>query len=453
MATRATDDTGPDRERRLTSRRASGRLRRLLAAVTALLVSGLATGCSGAGGSLRVVWEAPADSTSMDYGNGAWLVGDTLVRSRYDAVTAFDAATGKARWEYAPPGQERVCAVSRRTADSVVLIARGNMTDAGCSTVAALDLTTGRERWHTPRSPGDQIETHPAMVAVGGGIAVLRDADDMWAIDDSLWTHGVGPAVSGTKALRAFDLRTGAKRWTAAVPEGCVPEQVDAGERQIVAVLACARTELRLVAFGPADGRQRWTALLGSRMTSIPDGQLTLLSAEPAVVRTGGATEFDPATFLAFGTDGKATGRIGATGEYGAVKAHKPALVAVADGRLYVGAERRDRGAYGDRVVAFDLTSGRQVWLEDVGVAGGLLALEATGGRVTVLTDRGSRHDGLDELRVLDAGTGEEKEKTETGLDVARTEGGPAGLFVYKELVVAVRQGSGDRPFSVYARE
>ncbi|WP_244315485.1 PQQ-binding-like beta-propeller repeat protein [Streptomyces albidochromogenes] len=411
-----------------------------------LLVAGLATGCSVLGGSLRVVWEAPVDSNARDYGNGAWLVGDTLVRSRYDAVTAFDAGTGKGRWEYAPPGQERICAVSRQTAGSVVLIARGSMTDAGCSIVAALDLTTGRERWHTPRTPGDLTETFTDMVAVGGGIAVLRDADDMWALNTR-------PAVSGTKALRAFDVRTGAPRWTAAIPEGCVPEQVAAGERQVVAVLACARTELRLAAFDPADGRQRWITPLGGRTTPVPDGQVTLRSAEPAVVQTGGTTEGQSGAFLTFGAGGKATGRIETTGRYGTVQAHTPALVAVADGRLYLGAESREREAYRDRVVAFDLTSGSQVWLEDVAVAGGLRALDVTGGRVTVLADRGTRHDGLDELRVLDAATGDEKESIETGLNVDGAQGELADLFAYEELVVAVRQNAGVRPFSVYARE
>ncbi|MFI1187312.1 PQQ-binding-like beta-propeller repeat protein [Streptomyces californicus] len=441
-----TDDTGPGRDRRLSGRQEPGLFRPLLAAVTALLVAGFATGCSAPGGSLRVVWEAPVDSGAMDYGNGAWLVGDTLVRSRFDAVTAFDAGTGKSRWEYAPPGREHVCAVSRRAADSVVLIARGSMAGAGCSTVAALDLTTGRERWHTPRAPGDLTETFTDMVAVGGGIAVLRDADDMWALDTP-------PAVPGSKALRAFDLRTGAPRWTADIPEGCVPEQVAAGERQVVAVLACARTELRLSAFDAARGRQRWTAPLGGRTTPVPDGQVTLRSAEPAVVQTGGTTEGGPGAFLTFGAGGEATGRIGTTGRYGTVQAHTPALVAVADGRLYLGAESREREAYRDRVVAFDLASGRQVWLEDVAVAGGLRALDVTGGRVTVLADRGSRHDGLDELRVLDAATGDEKESVETGLDVDRGQGGPADLFVYEELVVAVRRDAGAPPFSVYARE
>ncbi|MFB6532278.1 PQQ-binding-like beta-propeller repeat protein [Streptomyces sp. NPDC056399] len=447
MATRMADNTGPGRERRPSGRQGSGLFRPFLTAVTALLVAGFATGCSALGGSLGVVWEAPVDNSARNYGNGVWLVGDTLVRSRFDAVTAFDARTGKGRWEYAPPGQEHICAVSRQTAGSVVVIARGSVTDAGCSTVAALDLTTGRERWHTPRAPGgDLTETLTDMVAVGGGIAVLRDASGMGA-------HDTRPAVSRSKALRAFDLRTGTPRWTAAVPEGCVPEQVAAGERQVVAVLACARTELRLSAFDSADGRQRWTAPLGGRTTPVPDGRVTLWSAEPAVVQAGGTTEGQPGAFLTFGAGGKATGRIGTTGGYGTVQAHTPALVAVTGGRLYLGAESREREAYRDRVVAFDLTSGSQVWLEDVAVAGGLRALNVTGGRVTVLADRGPRHDGLDELRVLDAATGDEKESIETGLDVDRAQGELADLLVYEELVVAVRQGSGVHPFSVYARE
>ncbi|MGP3634130.1 outer membrane protein assembly factor BamB family protein [Streptomyces sp. 24-1644] len=455
MAARTTDDTGRGRGRWPSGRRGSGRgLRPLLAAVTALCALGLVTGCSALGSSLRLVWEAPVDNGARNYGNGAWLVGETLVRSRYDAVGAFDARTGKVRWEYAPPGQEHICAVSRRTAGSVLLIARGNVMNAGCSTVAALDLMSGRELWHTPRTPGGNLtETFTDMVAVGGGVAVLRDADEMWTLDDDLWTPDSRPAVSGTKALRAFDLRTGAPRWTAAVPEDCVPEQVAAGERQVVAVLACGRTELRLAAFDPAGGGLRWTASLGGRTAPAPDGQVALLSAEPPVVQNGGTTEGGQGAFLLFGEDGKAAGRIETTGGYGTVQAHAPALVTVADGRLYAGAEIRERKSYRDRVVAFDLASGSQVWLENVAVAGGLRALDVTGGRVTVLADRGSRQDSLDELVVLDAATGEEKESIDTGSDVDRHKGELAGVRVYEDLVVAVRWGSGVRPFSAYTRD
>ncbi|WP_330239707.1 outer membrane protein assembly factor BamB family protein [Streptomyces sp. NBC_00525] len=439
MTTRTGQASG--RERAGRRRRARTRL---LATAAAFLVAAT-TGCSAFGGSLSVVWEAPADNLVEERGNGAWLVGDTLVRSRYDKVTAFAADTGKARWEYTPPGRERVCAVSRNAVDSVVLIARGRSTPEGCTTVAALDLTTGRERWHTARTAGGRLtETLTGMVAAGGGLAVLRDADDDWAID-------MRPGIPGAKALRAFDLRTGAKRWTAAVPEGCVPEQVEAGKRQVVAVLACDRTELSLAAFAPDDGRLRWTAPLGSRAVPAPDGQLALVSAEPAMVRTA-TRELAPGAFLAFDEAGKTTARIDFKGDYGDLRAHVPALVSVRDGRLYVGAEGLSGRAHRGRVVAFDLKDGRRLWLENVAVAGGLRGLDVTGDRVTVLSDQGSREDGHEELRVLDAADGDEREKIDTGLDMIRTDTELAALFTYKDQLVTARRTPGS-PFTMYTRD
>ncbi|MFG2332722.1 PQQ-binding-like beta-propeller repeat protein [Streptomyces sp. NPDC048604] len=422
--------------------------RQLAAAVAAVLVVGLVAGCSSSEGSLRVAWEAPVDSNARDYGNGAWLVDDTLVRSRYDAVTAFDARTGKERWEYAPPGQEHVCAVSRRADGFVALIARGNRdTGPGCTTVAALDLTTGRELWHTPRAPADQTESLTDLVAVGGGIAVLRDADDKWILET------YRPAVPGTEALRAFDLRTGAPRWKAAVPKGCVPERVAAGQRHVVAVLTCDRTELRLAAFAPADGTQKWTVPLGTRPTPGTDAQVTVLATEPLVVQVGGTAEGTPGAYLAFGEDGKARGRIGTTGAHGRIPSHDPARVAIADGRLFAAARGKSGKTYIDRVVAFDLEDGTEVWRHDEAVSSPVLALDVTGGRVTALAARGRKYDGIDQLLILNAATGDEQENGDSGVDMDHKIGKLAGLLVYDDLVVTARWGWGVRPFSAYEHE
>ncbi|MEU7071397.1 PQQ-binding-like beta-propeller repeat protein [Streptomyces narbonensis] len=446
MAARTTDDTKPGRERWLSYREGTGRLRPLLAAVTALLVFGLATGCSVLEGSMRVVWEAPVDDNARDYGNGAWQVGDTLVRSRYDAVTAFDAGSGERRWEYAPPGHDHVCAVGRRAAGSVVLLARGNRGPGGqgCATVAALDLTTGREPWHVRRTPADLTESLTDMVASGGGLAVLRDGDDRWNLET------IRPAVPGSEALRAFDLRTGTPRWKAAVPAGCVPERVSAGERQVLAVLTCGRTELRLAAFDRADGKARWSAPLGGRPTPGTDAQVTLLSTDPVFVQVGGTTQGGlPGAYLAFGEDGTALGRIESVDGHGTVLSYRPALVAVADGRLYAVAEAKRGKQYVNRVVAFDLAKGAEVWRHDL--AGGPLALEAAGGQVTVLArGLGRRHDGTEELLVLDAATGDEQDSRDTGADIDHKTGELADLLTHKGLVVAVRWGWGVRPFSAY---
>ncbi|MEV5975121.1 PQQ-binding-like beta-propeller repeat protein [Streptomyces sp. NPDC051921] len=397
---------------------------------------------------MRVVWEAPVDDNARDYGNGAWLVGDTLVRSRYDAVTAFDAASGDRRWEYAPPGQDHVCAVGRREAGSVLLLARGGRGPGGhgCATVAALDLTTGRELWHVRRVPADLTESLTDMVAAGGGLAVLRDGDDRWVLET------VRPAVQGSEALRAFDLVTGAPRWKAAVTAGCVPERVAAGERQVLAVLTCGRTELRLAAFDKADGKALWSAPLGGRPTPGTDAEVTLLSTDPVVAQVGGTAEGVPGAYLAFGENGTPLGRIESTGGHGAIPSHRPGLVAVADGRLYAAAEAKRGKEYVNRVVAFDLAKGTEVWRHDLESGRGL-ALEAAGGRVTVLArSLGRRHDGSEELLVLDAATGKEREARDTGADFDHKTRELAGLLTHEDAVVAVRWGWGVRPFSAYAR-
>lgn len=449
MAARTTGDTRPGREWWLSSREGTRRLRPLLAAVAALLV-GLTTGCSAAGGSMRVVWEAPVDDNARDYGNGAWFVGDMLVRSRYDTVTAFDAGSGERRWEYAPPGQDHVCAVGRRVAGSVVLLARGDRGPGGqgCATVAALDLTTGRELWHVRRAPADLTESLTDMVAAGGGLAVLRDGDDRWVLQT------IRPAVQGSEALRAFDLRTGAPRWKAAVPAGCVPERVAAGERQVLAVLTCGRTELRLAAFDEADGKAQWSAPLGGRPTPGTDAEVMLLSTDPVVVQVGGTAQGGlPGAYLAFGEDGTPLGRIESTGGHGTIQSHRSGLVAVADGRLYAAAEAKRGKEYVNRVVAFDLAKGTEVWRHDLPSGRGFLALEAAGGRVTALArSLGRRHDGTDELLVLDAATGDEQDTRDTGADIDHKTGELAGLLTHEDLVVAVRWGWGVRPFSAYER-
>ncbi|MFE5480955.1 PQQ-binding-like beta-propeller repeat protein [Streptomyces sp. NPDC056527] len=450
MAARTTGDTRPGRERWLSSREGTRRLRHLVAAVAALVV-GLTAGCSALGGSMRVVWDAPVDDNARDYGNGAWLVDDTLVRSRYDAVTAFDARSGDRRWEYAPPGQDHVCAVGRRTAGSVVLLARGDRGPGGqgCATVAALDLTTGRELWHVRRAPADLTESLTDMVAAGGGLAVLRDGDDRWVLET------IRPAVQGSDALRAFDLLTGAPRWKAAVPAGCVPERVAAGERQVLAVLTCGRTELRLAAFDKADGKAQWSAPLGGRPTPGTDAEVTLLSTDPVVVQVGGTVQGGlPGAYLAFGEDGTPLSRIESTGGHGTSQSHRPGVVAVADGRLYAAAETKRGKEYVNRVVAFDLLKGTEVWRSDLTAGRGFLALEAAGGRVTALVRMlARRHDDTDELLVLDAATGNEQATSDTEADIDHKAGELTDLLIHEDLVVVVRWGWGVRPFSVYERE
>lgn len=199
------------------------------------------------GSSMTTAWDsrsedkAPEDSTHQ-----TWLVGDTLVLARYDAVTGFDADSGKERWQFVPPRQTDICAASRTADGTRVLVAHTGKTGEAsghCAVVTALDLTDGRELWNTTLATanGGTADRSDALAA-GGGLGVVLDA-------------GAG---TGTTTVRAFDLLTGSERWTAAVPKGCAPARTAIAPKQVVAVLACGE-EVKLAAFDPADGKERWT--------------------------------------------------------------------------------------------------------------------------------------------------------------------------------------------------
>lgn len=458
MPTQTNDDRTGDTAPLISGRRVLGALV-LLGVPLAIVAECLSLTGYLPGDSMSVAWETPDDRSAAEHGNGAWLVGDTVVRSRFDAVTAFDAGSGTKRWEYVVPGRAEICAVSAVADDSVALIAHGEQgatgsigveTGKGCATVAAIDLTNGRELWHTSRAPAtDNVAAELDLVATGGGLAVLRDSDGSWQA--ALLEDSTRP---GAHSLRAFDLRTGTPRWTAAVPKGCIPHRV-AAARQVLAVLACDRTELKLAAFDPADGKERWTVPLGTRRVVGPDEGVAFLSADPVVVQVASMQAGGVRAFLVFGQDGRPEGQIEATGSYGEIPMDKPALVSIDGGRLVAVARSQGKGRPSERIVAFELAGGRELWRADPwGSTYDVLAVHAAGGRVSVLTQHWKYDGGMynDQLNVFDAAMGDEKDERTFSDNVDGGKDELADLLTYKDLVIAVRWGDGVRPFSAYKR-
>ncbi|MET9427336.1 PQQ-binding-like beta-propeller repeat protein [Streptomyces sp. NPDC003036] len=415
MATRTTEDSVPGGWARVIA----------LVAVIAVplgLLGGLASWIASSlgympGDSMERVWNTPYDRPADTHGNAAWLVGDTVVRSRYDAVTAFDAGSGKRRWEYNPPRTADICATSRAAAGSVALIGLGD-DDKGCATVAAIDLGNGRELWRTARGPADgRLGGGEDLLAVGGGLAV---------------------GLPGDRTVSAYDLRTGAPRWKAAVPKGCAPGGVDASAEQVLAILVC--DEMKLAAYDPADGKARWTVPLGDRRPIGTDATVGFLAAEPAVLGVRMPESYGTGTnsFVSFGPDGRRRALIESVGDNAGIPVGLQGRVAVDGGKLFADV--------GGKVVAYDLASGDAVWRESV--SGGITALHAGGGRVTVLT---RERKGLDQLYVHDAATGERKDHRTFNRDADDGNAELAGLLRHKDLLIAVRRGKDVRPFSGYA--
>ncbi|MFJ5552774.1 PQQ-binding-like beta-propeller repeat protein [Streptomyces sp. NPDC093225] len=387
------------------------------------------------GSSMTTAWTTPLDKVApVPSTHRSWLVGDTLVRARYNAVTGFDAASGERRWEYAPPRRRDICAASETADGSRLLIAYTEdirKPGAGCTTVAALDLAVGRELWHTALTPAHRDTTDGlGALAVGGGLGVVLDAS----------------AGTGAPAVRAVDLRTGSPRWRGAVPKGCVPGSVAISPRQVLAVLTCGE-ERKLAAFDPSDGHERWTTAVDTR-DGVPAGaSVTVTATEPIVLRVAKdrrdvdsyLREEGVEAFLTFDAEGRPGARIETNGEgYGSIGTQ----VVVSDQRLFA---RTSGGGWG-LVVAFDLTTGRELWQEAIGGKDyAVQGLHAQDGRVMVVN---ASHRYGDILNVFDAATGDEEEdrhfRDDTG-DVDR-------LLLYGDRFIAVRSGGSAAPFTAYQR-
>ncbi|MFE0649304.1 PQQ-binding-like beta-propeller repeat protein [Streptomyces sp. NPDC059534] len=441
----------------------SGRgTRRTRSATVAVLVAlcALTAGCSSEAEDLGVVWDTPAERKAEQQGNGAWLSGDTLVRSRFDAVRGYDARTGKRSWEYVPPGRSAVCHVAADTGSSVLVLTRdGDGTSApakgnACADVVAIDMNNGREIWHTPLPALDPWATRlqSSTVSAGSGIAVLLRGDD----------------------LQAVDVRTGKARWKAALPKGCVPGTTAVAERQVTALLACGGTEyllgdrlpsdaeLFVATFAPATGALLWSAPLGNRSTVRWDARADFVSADPVVVAASATGDSDSGAYFSFGRNGRPNPPIDFSGPYGEIKPSERLTAAADDSRLYALPLHRVRNSRVDplRLTAFDLATGEPVWggtVDDDRLDGDTgYHIIPRDGKITVLTSRRETPLFGDpgytySLRVLDGATGEQRE----------VRGFPEGddpvdtVFVYEDRLIGTRYESyrsPSKPFTSYER-
>ncbi|MET9955728.1 PQQ-binding-like beta-propeller repeat protein [Streptomyces sp. NPDC006339] len=397
---------------------------------------------------MSVVWDTPADRKAEPQGTGAWLSGDTLVRSRFDAVTGFHAATGERSWEYVPPGRSSVCHATADTVRSVLVLVRDGdgasspAKDKSCTTVVAIDMQDGRELWQARLSEPDPPLFQGSSVSAGGGVAVLLQQDQ----------------------LRAVHVRTGKPRWKAALPKECVPGRTAAAEHQIAAFLACGGednlwdekiaedAELHTAAFDPATGALRWSTPLGGRRPLEHDTFTDFLSADPIVVAAsedGG----EQGAYFSFGGNGRPNPPIDFSGPYGKIHYRHSLGMAVADDRrLYAVHDLptlRSRDSR-NHLTAFDLATGTPVWggtPDDDRLDGDSgYRLLVQDGKLTVLT---SHREDPYRVRVLDPATGEQREIR----DLPDSMGSVDAIFRYRDRLVVARYdaySTGSRPFTAY---
>ena len=316
---------------------------------------------------LEVRWSAPLDRPSGVTGVGSWVDGDLVVRARADRLVGY-TTTGTA-WTTEVPGRAALCTMSRDVEDGVGLVAWA-ADGRPCATVVAMDLRTGKSRWQLTRTAshryGDTIAGDE--LAVTSGLAVFTEAT----------------------GLRAVGLREHDERWRLDVEPGCTPAGVAASTGQVAMLVSCENAGLRVVAVDPASGRERWRAEVP---VEPPTASVTLLAADPVVVRAveeGSRTED---VVISFSDEGQVQARIPRSGpdydmppvEQVYWRARPVRRLVVRDDLLItpVSAPGEDRRT---AVAAFSLKTGTQLWR--TAIDGDVVAVESTTGGLAVATTR-----------------------------------------------------------------
>ncbi|MGW4508537.1 outer membrane protein assembly factor BamB family protein [Streptomyces sp. NPDC004436] len=408
-------------------------------------------------------WATAKERTGDDEPNDTWVVGDVAVRSRFDAVTGFglaDGQDGKKLWEFVPPGRTRICGSARHAGEGVLLVAYGREGAAagggkpgspgegeGCSTVLAVDTKDGRQLWSAPRTVSDGRFLGGEFLDTGGGLALIHDDQ----AEQVVWRPG------GDPSLRALDLRTGAARWTAAVPGGCGVRDAFVGEEQVQAVLVCGGdeagapgsgggggggAELMAAAFDRGTGALKWKVPIDARRPVPTDSEVVVESADPLVLRVVRSSNQNAGTatgmFVPFDQDGRPGTAIELSGDHGQIDAAE-----VVGERMYALAWTYAKGRH-YRLIAFDLKSGEEVWNEELDEPAAGLAVR--GDRVTVLCEWSTQSSAITELLVYDARNGEELDERHFRQEA------PSGRFFEHGGTIVVAGAAGDRAFTAFER-
>jgi outer membrane protein assembly factor BamB len=195
----------------------------------------------------EVLTTLPSDATLMQV--EPVVAGDTLLTVQDQSLQAFDLRSRRPIWQAAGAGSTLRPPVV--TGDTVVWVSGDDQN----STVLALDLATGAERWRAI-APG---AAHGNGPVVGNGLVYA----------------GVTPS--------AFDLTTGAQRWQAdprGTPFGA-PALAPDGSMLYVAMVRPDNAGGSVAAFDADTGVERWRADLAD---SVPAPIETLWAADGVVV-------------------------------------------------------------------------------------------------------------------------------------------------------------------------
>ncbi|WP_051095273.1 PQQ-binding-like beta-propeller repeat protein [Streptomyces sp. LaPpAH-108] len=282
---------------------------------------------------------------------GSWATDTVYAKSGVAQITGYDPADGTRKWTLKLPGP--VCSASRQLTDdgrtAIVFQPKMNDPRAGCSQLAAVDLTKGTRLWTKTVGEGDFPVTF-----------------------DNVTVSGRTVAAGSNEGGAAFDIDSGKPLWQPKPSDGCYDAGYGGGPK-LVAVRKCGGYDnptLHIQTIDPTSGKviSEYKMAPGIEYASVVSSDPLVVAADVGHSAGDGSGISD--YFSIDNKTGKLLTRISAPGDtYGGkcdsiTRVEDCRGVVAGNGKLYVPTEEHDgtsdKYSKTNEIVAFDLTTGKQ---------------------------------------------------------------------------------------------
>lgn len=384
----------------------------------------------------RVAWQVNGDGKApVD----AYVAGELAIRADILGVSAYDTGTGKQKWHIAVPTGHQLCAISPNAPGNVLAFVHGAGA-SNCTTVAAVDVTTGKTLWDA--NPPVKSGVKPAFA----GVAILQGK----------------VVVSNGHRVIAYDARSGKGLWNIGPANTrCGPGDVMASGTVLLALVNCqaknvSKADDAVYSINPADGKTVWSSHLPNDHGAVAPH---VVHVSPPIVRV--EDQSGKPQFQVFDGEGKPTTSFTLAGGAGAIDDQLSRLDVraslhirypfVVANNVLVAMAKTAGGRHGV-VVGIDLSNGKRKWERKLaeGYDGRLLHLQGTApvGQLPLYEQKPGSEDGYQRLGLLDSGTGRLTEG-----DVVSSEAGSLDRLFYlsgRSVVVMAKAAGTKQAITAY---
>ncbi|AUY49485.1 hypothetical protein C2142_11645 [Streptomyces sp. CB01881] len=178
----------------------------------------------GKAGAYNLAWTAPkpANAASGSQMLGIWGADKTIVRADSSGIRGLNSADGKELWTIAPPaGSKEFCAASYGVNSKHIAAVALNTGDSDCSTVGAVDVSTGKLLWTAKvsqdRMSSPTLTVTEKVIGIGANMAGavnISDGSPVWQFQPREKDCSVYGKAAGTQIAvsdRCYGLNTTVK--------------------------------------------------------------------------------------------------------------------------------------------------------------------------------------------------------------------------------------------------